>query len=112
MPINPATMNLIANTASNLLRALPRGQLARFGLARTAPAVAPLPMVGAVAGGVLITAFAIPQSRRWIFARATSIYHKARDALPRGARSADEKDAPSEADGEVQSTDAAPSAVN
>lgn len=104
MPINPATMNLIASAAGNLLTALPKTQLARFGLTRAVPAaLVPFPLVGAVAGGALVTALAIPQSRRWMFDRAASIYSKARRALPLEAP-AEEKDASSASSDESRQT--------
>ncbi len=72
--------NLAISAATSLLSAVPKGQLARFGLAKAAPAAAPIPFVGVVAAGALVTALAVPKSRRWIVDQAKGLYVKARDA--------------------------------
>jgi hypothetical protein len=45
-------------------------QLARYGLLKS-PWVGAVPILGGVASGALITAFAIPTSRRWILESST-----------------------------------------
>jgi hypothetical protein len=75
--VNPQTLSLLASAASGVIKAVPKGQLARFGLARAplaAPlALSPLPLAAAAAGGVLVVALIVPSSRRWLFAKATTL---------------------------------------
>lgn len=106
--LNPQTLKFIASTAGNLISALPRKELARVGLIK-APAASTLPVVGVVAGGALVTAFAIPKSRRWLIHKAKTAYEYSRDAWVKKVEEGTKVDA------EVRNekTDAAPvTAVN
>lgn len=102
---NPQTLGLIADAAGSVVSALPKQQLARVGLAKSAPALSPLPVIGVVAGGALVTALIIPTSRRWLIDKATAAYASARQALeePTGegenvdTQVKDERPAPSDA---------------
>jgi hypothetical protein len=78
--LNPQTLQLIASTARNLISAIPKKELARIGLAKSASTASAVPVVGVVAGGALITALAIPTSRRWLNDRASTAYQLSRDA--------------------------------
>lgn len=75
--VNPQTLSLIASAVTGVIKAVPKGQLARLGLARApfaAPlALSPLPLTAAAAGGALVVALIVPTSRRWLFAKATTL---------------------------------------
>lgn len=68
--LNPHTLYLAAQAARNILLTLPKGPLTKLGLGATAaPLIAP-GVVGAAVAGAVVTACAIPQSRRYLLAKA------------------------------------------
>lgn len=83
---HPLTLRLLAAVGIYAIKNLPVAHLARFGLVRVVPIVAPVPLFGAAAGGAIFTALAIPQSRNWLKVQVLSAYESVRGALPGGTR--------------------------
>lgn len=90
--INPQSLGLLTAATSGIISALPKGQLARFGLMR-APVAAPLAIspLAATAGGVLAVALTIPSSRRWILSKATALTTAVRSRLMPNSNSGDDQ---------------------
>lgn len=89
--MNPQSLSLLAAAASGIFSAVPKGQLARFGLVR-APLAAPLaiaPVPLAAAAGVLAVALAVPSSRRWLISKATTLTNTVRSKLLAASESGD-----------------------
>lgn len=80
LALTPAALRLAARAAPAVIRAVPAGTLARVGLARVSM-LAPLPIVGGVVTGAVVTALLFPQSRNWIKEKGEKAYGWALDSL-------------------------------
>lgn len=78
--LNPQTLRLASHAASALIGVVPKAKLAQLGLTRT-PFLALAPLSAAALGGVVVAAFAIPQSRNWIFGQADRVMKSVRETL-------------------------------
>lgn len=78
MAFDPQTLGLLASAATGVMNSIPKVQLAKLGLTRL-PFLAPLPLVGAVVGGAVVTAIAIPQSRKWMIEKGKIAFEAVQD---------------------------------
>jgi hypothetical protein len=81
---HPITLRILATAGTYAIKNLPAAYLARFGLVRAVPVLAPVPLIGATASGALIAALAIPQSRNWLKEQTSSAYESVRGTLHGG----------------------------
>lgn len=88
---NPQSLSLLAAATSGIVSALPKSQLARFGIMR-APVAAPLALspLAATAVGVLAVALTIPSSRRWLLSKTTALTTTVRSKMLRHRKAEDQ----------------------